>query len=77
MEKIESQIAEFVGNYTRKHGFPPTVEEFISTFGIIHIMLVMFYVLSLYRMGMIRNSLFFGTGNLQLITMRTGNCGLY
>lgn len=73
MEKIESQIAEFVGNYTRKHGFPPTVEELISTFGIIHIMLVMFYVLSLYRIGMIRNSLFFGTGNLQLITMRTGN----
>ena len=73
MEKIESQIAEFVGNYTRKHGFPPTVEELISTFGIIHIMLVMFYVLSLYRIGMIRNSLFFGTGNLQLITMRLSN----
>ncbi|WP_026519975.1 MULTISPECIES: hypothetical protein [unclassified Butyrivibrio] len=73
MEKLESQIAEFVGNYTRRHGYPPTVEELINTFGIFHIMCVMFYVLSLYRIGMIRNSLFFGTGNLQLITMRLSN----
>ncbi|MBO6240229.1 MAG: hypothetical protein J6O61_05235 [Butyrivibrio sp.] len=70
MKKLESQIAEYVGNYTRKHGFPPTVEELINTFGVLHIMYVMFYVLSLYRIGMIRNSLFFGTGNLQLITMQ-------
>jgi repressor LexA len=73
MEKLESQIAEFVGNYTPRHGYPPTVEELINTFGIFHIMCVMFYVLSLYRIGMIRNSLFFGTGNLQLITMRLSN----
>ena len=73
MEKLESQIAEFIGNYTRRNGYPPTVEELISTFGILHIMCAMFYVLSLYRIGMIRNSLFFGTGNLQLITMRLNN----
>jgi repressor LexA len=73
MEKLESHIAKFVGNYTRRHGYPPTVEELINTFGIFHIMCVMFYVLSLYRIGMIRNSLFFGTGNLQLITMRLSN----
>ena len=73
MEKLESHIAEFVGNYTRRHGYPPTIEELINTFGIFHIMCVMFYVLSLYRIGMIRNSLFFGTGSLQLITMRLSN----
>lgn len=73
MERLESQIAEFVGNYTRKNGYPPTVEELIGTFGILRIMCVMFYVLSLYRIGMIRNSLFFGTGNLQLITMRVSD----
>ncbi len=70
MEKLESQIAEFVGNYTRKHGYPPTVEELIITFGILRVMCMMFYILSLYRIGMIRNSLFFGTGNLQLITVK-------
>ncbi|RKM55358.1 hypothetical protein D6855_16075 [Butyrivibrio sp. CB08] len=70
MGRLEAEIAEYVGNYTRRRGYPPTVEELISSFGLITIMCMMFYVLSLYRIGMIRNSLFFGTGNLQLIPMK-------
>ena len=70
MERLAANIAEYVGNYTRRRGYPPTVEELISTFGIIQVMCMMFYILNLYRIGMIRNSLFFGTGNLQLITMK-------
>ena len=70
MESLESRIAEFVGNYTRRRGYPPTVEELISTFGAFQIMCMMFYILSLYRIGMIRNSIFFGTGNLQMIPMK-------
>ena len=66
---MESQIAEFVGNYTRKHGYPPTVEELIIRFGAFRIIASMFYVLSLYRIGMIRNSLFFGVGGLKLISI--------
>ncbi len=33
------------------------MEELISTFGMISILGAMFYVLNLYRIGMIRNSL--------------------
>nr|WP_297708281.1 hypothetical protein [uncultured Butyrivibrio sp.] len=70
MSRLEAEIAEYVGNYTRKHGYAPTVEELISTFGIITVMCTMFYILNLYRIGMIRNSLFFGTGNLKLIPVK-------
>ncbi len=70
MGRLEAEIAEFVGNYTRMRGYPPTVEELISSFGLITIMCMMFYVLSLYRIGMIRNSLFFGTRDLRLIPMK-------
>ena len=73
MGKLESQIAEYVGNYTRRRGYPPTVEELISSFGIVTVMFMMFYILSLYRIGMIRNSLFFGVGDLQLIPMKIIN----
>ena len=67
---LESEIAEYVGNYTRRRGYPPTVEELISTFGLITVFSAMFYVLNLYRIGMIRNSLFFGTNDLMLITVK-------
>ncbi|WP_029321056.1 hypothetical protein [Butyrivibrio sp. AE3004] len=70
MKILESKIAEYVGNYARRHGYPPTVEELIRVFGISTIICMMFYILNLYRIGMIRNSLFFGTGNLQLIPMK-------
>ena len=70
MRKLESEIAEYVGNYTRRGGFPPTVEELIYAFGPFKVMCMMFYILSLYRIGMIRDSLFFGTGDLQLISMK-------
>lgn len=71
MGRIEFEIAEFVGNYTRRRGYPPTVEELISTFGIITVMCSLFYILNLYRIGMIRNSLFFGTKGLQLLPIKT------
>lgn len=71
MGRIEFEIAEFVGNYTRRRGYPPTVEELISTFGIITVMCSLFYILNLYRIGMIRNSLFFGTKGLQLLPVKT------
>ncbi|MCR4756180.1 MAG: hypothetical protein K5792_00075 [Butyrivibrio sp.] len=71
MGRIEFEIAEYVGNYTRRRGYPPTVEELISTFGILTVMCVMFYILNLYRIGMIRNSLFFGTRGLQLLPVKT------
>ncbi len=71
MGRLEAEIAEYVGNYTRKKGFPPTVEEIISTFGIITVMCTMFYILNLYRIGMIRNSLFFGTKGLRLLPVKT------
>ncbi|MBO6240887.1 MAG: hypothetical protein J6O61_08695 [Butyrivibrio sp.] len=71
MGQVEAKIAEYVGNYTRKMGFPPTVEELIRNFGILTVMCVMFYILNLYRIGMIRNSLFFGTGDLKLIPVKT------
>ncbi len=67
MERMASEIAEYVGNYSRMHGYPPTVEKLIHEFGIVTVMCMMFYILSLYRIGMIRNSLFFGTWDLQLI----------
>ena len=70
MGLLELKIAEFVGNYSRNHGYQPPVEELIRVFGLPIIMYKMFYVLNLYRIGMIRNSLFFGTGNLQLIPMK-------
>ncbi len=73
MGRLEFEIAEYVGNYTRRNGYPPTVEELIRNFGIITIMSSMFYVLNLYRIGMIRNSLFFGTNGLKLITVRAKN----
>lgn len=71
MEKLQSKIAEYVGNYSRKHGYPPTVEELIRTFGVPTIICMMFYILNLFRIGMVRNSLFFGTGNLKLIPIKT------
>ncbi|AOZ96013.1 hypothetical protein SAMN02910275_00109 [Butyrivibrio sp. INlla18] len=71
MGRIEFEIAEYVGNYTRRRGYPPTVEELISTFGIITVMCSLFYILNLYRIGMIRNSLFFGTKGLQLLPVKT------
>ena len=70
MSRLEAEIAEYVGNYSRRHGYPPTVEELIRTFGLITVMSTMFYVLNLYRIGMIRNSLFFGTGDLKLIPVK-------
>ena len=73
MNRLEAAIAEFVGNYTRRRGYPPTVEELITRFGTFKIMVAMFYVLSLYRIGMIRNSLFFGVGDLKLIPVRVKN----
>lgn len=71
MGRIEFEIAEYVGNYTRRRGYPPTVEELISTFGILTVMCSLFYILNLYRIGMIRNSLFFGTKGLQLLPVKT------
>ena len=70
MERIEADIAAFVGNYTRKKGYPPTVEELIENFGTFKIMVAMLYVLNLYRIGMVRNSLFFGVGDLKLIPIK-------
>ena len=70
MVNLESEIAAFVGNYTRKKGYPPTVEELIMYFGSFKIMVAMLYVLNLYRIGMIRNSLFFGVGDLKLIPIK-------
>ncbi len=70
MERIEADIAAFVGNYTRKKGYPPTVEELIENFGTFKIMVTMLYVLNLYRIGMVRNSLFFGVGDLKLIPIK-------
>ena len=71
MYRHESEIAEYVGNFTRRHGYPPTVEELIRQFGTITIMCMMFYVLNLYRIGMIRNSLFFGTQDLALLPVKS------
>lgn len=71
MEKLQSKIAEYVGNYSRKYGYPPTVEELIRTFGVPTIICMMFYILNLFRIGMVRNSLFFGTGDLKLIPIKT------
>jgi hypothetical protein len=70
MGRLEAEIAEYVGNYTRRHGYPPTVEDLISSLGLITVFCTMFYVLNLYRIGMIRNSLFFGTKNLLLIPVK-------
>ncbi len=67
MGRLKSEVAEYVGNYTRRCGYPPTVEELIYAFGPLKVMCMMFYIFSLYRIGMIRNSLFFGTEDLQLI----------
>ncbi|WP_024865665.1 hypothetical protein [Butyrivibrio sp. FCS014] len=71
MGVLEAEIAEYVGNHTRRFGYPPTVEELVCTFGFINIMRSMFYVLNLFRIGMIRNSLFFGTSDLRLISVKT------
>ena len=73
MGKIESDIAEYVGNHTRWYGYLPTVEQLISRFGAFTIIRMMFYILSLYRIGMIRNSLFFGGEDLQLLPVRAKN----
>ncbi len=70
MAQLEGDIAAFVGNYTRRMGYPPTVEELIMVFGTFKIMVTMFYILNLYRIGMIRNSLFFGTNDLRLLPVR-------
>ncbi|SFU68820.1 hypothetical protein [Butyrivibrio sp. M55] len=71
MGGFEAEIAEYVGNYTRRRGYPPTVEELISVFGLITVFCAMFYILNLYKIGMIRNSLFFGTNDLLLIPVKT------
>ncbi|WP_026667751.1 hypothetical protein [Butyrivibrio sp. AE2005] len=71
MGGFEAEIAEYVGNYTRRRGYPPTVEELISAFGLITVFCAMFYILNLYKIGMIRNSLFFGTNDLLLIPVKT------
>jgi uncharacterized membrane protein required for colicin V production len=71
MRILAAKIAEYTGNYSRTHGYPPTVEELISTFGLITVFCAMFYILNLYRIGMIRNSLFFGTNDLLLIPVKT------
>jgi hypothetical protein len=71
MAHLEEDIAAFVGNYTRRKGYPPTVEELIMNFGTFKVMVAMLYVLNLYRIGMIRNSLFFGTNGLRLLPVRT------
>ena len=71
MRGFEAGIAEYVGNYTRRRGYPPTVEDLIATFGLITVFCAMFYILNLYRIGMIRNSLFFGTNDLLLIPVKT------
>ena len=47
MRGFEAEIAEYVGNYTRRRGYPPTVEELISTFGLITVFCAMFYILNL------------------------------
>lgn len=73
MGRLQSEIAEYVGNFTRRYGYPPTVEELIRRFGLMTIMYSMFYVLSLYKIGMIRNSLFFGTGGLRLLPVKADN----
>lgn len=70
MGKLEAEIAEYVGNYSRQHGYPPTVEELIRAFGILTVMCMMFYILNLFRIGMVRNSLFFGTVDLKLISAK-------
>ena len=70
MGRLEAEIAAYVGNYSRRYGYPPTVEELIVQFGTFKIMVTMFYVLNLYRIGMIRNSLFFGVGDLKLIPVK-------
>ena len=70
MAKLEEDLAAFIGNYTRKIGYPPTVEELIMVFGTFKIMVAMLYVLNLYRIGMIRNLLFFGTSGLRLLPVR-------
>lgn len=70
MGGFEAEIAEYVGNYTRRRGYPPTVEELISSFGLITVFCAMFYILNLYRIGMIRNSMFFGTNDLLLIPVK-------
>ncbi len=70
MELLELKIAEYVGNFTRTHGYPPTVEELIRGLGLFTVMCAMFYVMNLYRIGMIRNSLFFGTNDLKLIPVK-------
>ena len=71
MNIFESRIAVFVENHSRKMGYPPTVEELIQRFGIVIVMFALPYVINLYRIGMIRNSLFFGTGDLKLIPVRS------
>lgn len=73
MERIQVEIAEYVGNFTRRYGYPPTVEELIRAFGLMTIMYSMFYVLSLYKIGMVRNSIFFGTKGLKLLPVKADN----
>ncbi|MBE5859408.1 MAG: hypothetical protein E7301_04710 [Butyrivibrio sp.] len=69
----ETQIAEYVGNFTRIKGYPPTVEELVSAFGFIAVTRSLFYIINLYRIGMIRNSMYFGTSDLQLLPLKAKN----
>ena len=73
MGRSETQIAEYVGNYTRRRGYPPTVEELVSVFGFASVTRSLFYIINLYRIGMIRNSLYFGTSDLQLLPQKATN----
>lgn len=70
MKNNDTYIAEFVGNYTRKKGYPPTVEELVEVFGFVAVTKSLYYIISLYRIGMIRNSLYFGTRDLQLLPLK-------
>ena len=70
MKINDTYIAEFVGNYTRRKGYPPTVEELVEVFGFAMVTKSLYYIISLYRIGMIRNSLYFGTKDLQLLPLK-------
>lgn len=73
MTNTESKIAEFVGNYSLNKGYPPTVEELVMVFGFANVTKSLFYIISLYRIGMIRNSMYFGTNDLQLLPLKAEN----
>ncbi len=73
MTNTESKIAEYVGSYSLRKGYPPTVEELVMVFGFANVTKSLFYIISLYRIGMIRNSMYFGTNDLQLLPLKVEN----